>query len=126
MTCDPFAALETLIGLGVDRILTSGQEATTLEGLDLIADLVRAAADRVIIMPVIPAGISARNLRRIIEATGCRELHSYVPLALESRMTYRNPRVFMGGELRPPEYALTTVDTNRVRELVHTATAKAA
>ena len=44
MTPDPFEALETLIGLGVDRILTSGQEATVLEGLPLIAELVRRAA----------------------------------------------------------------------------------
>ncbi len=43
MTPDPFEALETLIGLGVDRVLTSGQEATVLEGLPLIAELVRRA-----------------------------------------------------------------------------------
>jgi copper homeostasis protein len=41
---DPFEALETLIGLGVDRILTSGQEPSPLEGLELIAELVRRAS----------------------------------------------------------------------------------
>ena len=41
MTRAPFEALETLIGLGVDRVLTSGQEATVLEGLSLVGELVR-------------------------------------------------------------------------------------
>src|SRR5215831_9009247 len=36
MTPDPFAALETLVGIGIDRVLTSGQEVTVLEGLPLI------------------------------------------------------------------------------------------
>jgi copper homeostasis protein len=43
MTPDPFAALETLIALGVDRVLTTGQEATILEGADTVAALVEAA-----------------------------------------------------------------------------------
>src|SRR5215813_9526634 len=51
MTPDPFAALETLVGLGVERVLTSGQEASVLEGLPLLAELVRCAGDRTIVMP---------------------------------------------------------------------------
>ena len=66
MTPDPFAALETLVGLGVDRVLTSGQEATVLEGLPLIAELVRRAGDRIIVMP--GGGITARNTERIVAA----------------------------------------------------------
>jgi copper homeostasis protein len=117
MTLDPYAALETLIDLGVDRILTTGQEASALEGLDLIADLTRRAGDRVIIMPGISGAISERNLRRIIEATGIPEMHTYVAVALESPMIHRNPRVFMGGELRPPEYLLSTTDAERISEM---------
>ena len=59
---DPFEALETLIGLGVDRILTSGQEPSRLEGLELIAELVERAGERVIIMP---GGVSERTVGRI-------------------------------------------------------------
>jgi copper homeostasis protein len=118
MTVDPYAALETLVELHVDRILTTGQEASTLEGLDLVADIVRQAAGRVIIMPGIPGGISERNLRRILDATGIREMHSYAGATAESRMAYRNPRVFMGGELRPPEYQLSVTDGERLRALV--------
>jgi copper homeostasis protein len=116
VTRDPFEALETLVGLGVDRILTSGQEPSVLEGLDLIAELVQRAGDRVILMP--GAGITERNLRKIAAQSGAREFHVYAPKTLEGRMTYRNPRVFMGGELRPPEYTLSSTDPNRIRALV--------
>jgi hypothetical protein len=46
------------------------------------------------------------------------KFHVYAPMTLESRMTYRNPRVFMGGELRPPEYTLSVTDPNRIRTFV--------
>jgi copper homeostasis protein len=116
VTRDPFEALETLVKVGVDRILTSGQEPSVLEGLDLIADLVKRAGDRVIIMP--GAGITERNFPKIIAQSGAREFHVYAPMTFEGRMTHRNPRVFMGGELRPPEYTLSSTDPNRIRALV--------
>ena len=116
VTRDPFEAMETLIGLGVDRILTSGQEPAVLEGLDLIADLVRRAGDRVIIMP--GAGITERNFGKIVAQSGAREFHVYAPATLEGRMTYRHSRVFMGGQLRPPEYTLSVTDPNRIRTFV--------
>jgi len=113
---DPYEAQETLIGLGVHRILTSGQEPSVLEGLDLIADLVKKAGDRVIIMP--GAGITERNFSKIVAQSGAREFHVYAPVTFEGRMKYRNSRVFMGGELRPPEFTLSTTDPNRIRTLV--------
>jgi copper homeostasis protein len=111
---DPFAALETLIELGADRVLTTGQEASPLEGLELIAELVRRAGDRIIIMP---GGVSERTVGRIVAGCGAREVHGYLPVTVEGRMIHRNTRVFMGGELRPPEYALTSVDAGRVAAL---------
>ena len=48
---DPFAALEQLIELGCDRILTSGQQSDAVKGIPLIAELVKRAAGRIIIMP---------------------------------------------------------------------------
>jgi copper homeostasis protein len=102
MTPDPVAALETLVELGVDRILTSGQEASVLEGLPLIVDLVRRAGDRVIVMP--GGGITARNVERIVSAARPREMHFAAMETTASGMRYRRDHVFMGGELRPPEY----------------------
>ena len=51
MTVDPFEALEDLIELGVDRILTSGKEPSTEQGIDLLVELVKRANDRIIILP---------------------------------------------------------------------------
>lgn len=113
MSRDPYEALEDLIRLGVDRVLTSGQEPSVLEGLDLITDLVRRAGDRTIVMP--GAGITERNIKRIVEQSGVREVHVAAPVSVESRMKYRNTRCFMGGELRPPEFTLTVTDPNRIR-----------
>ena len=38
-----------------------------------------------------------------------------------SAMRYRNPRVYMGGLLRPPEYSRTVTDPKRIQELVSQA-----
>lgn len=103
MTRDPFEALDALVRLGVDRILTSGQEPSVVEGLELITELVRRAAGRVIIMP--GGGVTARNVASIVHASGVREVHFASLEPREGRMQYRNPRVFMGGTLRPPEYS---------------------
>ena len=43
MCRDPKQALEDLISLGADRVLTSGQEASCLEGLELLVELQRQA-----------------------------------------------------------------------------------
>lgn len=113
MTPEPFEALETLIGLGVDRVLTSGQEATALEGLPLIGALVSGADKRIIVMP--GGGITARNVDRILAAAKPREIHFAALESAASSMQFRRNHVFMGGELRPPEYdrLVTSADTIR-------------
>ena len=102
VAADPFRALETLIELGVDRVLTSGQEATVLEGLSLIAELMKRAGDRIVIMP--GGGITARNVERIVAAARPHEIHFAALEPAASAMRFRRQHVFMGGELRPPEY----------------------
>jgi len=114
MSRDPYEALEALIELGLERVLTSGQENSVLEGLDLITDLVRQAGDRIIVMP--GGGISERNISKIVAQSGVKEIHLVGMVSVESRMTYRNPRCFMGGELRPPEFTRMVTDAQRVRE----------
>jgi len=122
MTRDPFEALDTLMSLGVDRLLTSGQEPSVLEGLDLIVELVKRSAGRIVIMP--GGGITARNVARIAAASGARELH-FASLELrEGRMEYRNPRVFMGGTLRPPEYGLEVTRPEAVAAVIGAAAAR--
>ncbi len=70
---DQTAALETAIGLGFDRILTSGGAVTALAGRDRIAALVAQAGDRIRILP--GSGINADTAAAIL-ATGVMELHA--------------------------------------------------
>ena len=117
MCRDPRVALEQLIELGVDRVLTSGQEASCLEGLDLIADLRRLAAGRLVVMP--GGGITLRNARRIVEATGVTEVHLSARATVASGMQFQNGRCFMGGALRPPEFSRKVTDETAVRSVVN-------
>jgi len=116
MSRDPYEALEDLIRLGIDRILTSGHDLSALEGLDLITDLVQKAGDRIIVVP--GGGITERNIKKIVEQSGVKEVHVAALVSVESRMRYRNTRCFMGGELRPPESTLTVTDPHRIRAFV--------
>jgi copper homeostasis protein len=116
MTPDPFRALEALIELGVDRVLTSGQEASVLEGLPLIVELIERAGDRVLIMP--GGGITARNIDRILAAARPREIHFAALEPSASGMRFRRPHVFMGGELRPPEYDRLDTSAASVRAVI--------
>ena len=108
MTADPFAALEDLVDIGVDRLLTSGQEETALEGADLIRNLVEKAAGRIIIMAC--GGIRPRNLRKVLDLTNAPEIHFAALAPVESRMAHRNANCYMGAEFRPPEFSWK--DTN--------------
>jgi copper homeostasis protein len=116
MSREPGAALERLISLGLDRVLTSGQEASCLEGIELIATFQKQAAGRIIILP--GGGITPRNVRKIVLATGVEEIHLSARSTVESRMNYRNTRVFMGGALRPAEFTWKATDEDAVRNLV--------
>jgi copper homeostasis protein len=118
MCRDPRQGLEALIALGVDRVLTSGQEATCLEGLELIAAMQKQAAGRIIVMP--GGGITPRNVRKIVQGSGVGEVHLSARSSVESGMTYRNSRVFMGGTLRPPEFSWKSTDEQVVRQVVET------
>jgi copper homeostasis protein len=69
----PAEALETLIRLGINRVLTSGQAATAWEGRELIGALVRQAAGRITIMP--GGGVNEENAPDLVAATGVTELH---------------------------------------------------
>jgi copper homeostasis protein len=121
MIQDPHGALDTLIGLGVDRVLTSGQEATTLEGLPLIAELVRRAGERIVVMP--GGGITARNVARIVAEARPREIHFAAFEGGTSGMRYRRDHVFMGGELRPPEYDRPVTSAAAIRAVLANASA---
>ncbi len=116
MCRDARQSLEALIELHVDRVLTSGQESTCLEGQEFLAELHRQSAGRIIVLP--GGGLTPRNIRRVVEATGVTEVHLSARCTVPSSMEFRNPRCFMGGALRPPEFHWKTTDESSVRSVV--------
>lgn len=116
MTRDPYKSLEDLINLGVDRVLTSGQEATVPEGADLLEELVKIAGDRIIVMP--GCGITERNFPKLQEKIKAKEYHIYLPKEISSKMVYHPGHIYMGGLLRQSEFTITHTSSQRVSDVM--------
>ncbi|MBI5857465.1 MAG: copper homeostasis protein CutC [Sphingobacteriales bacterium] len=86
---EPFEALEQLIEIGCERILTSGQRPSVTDGVELIAELNRKADDRIIIMP--GSGVRKENIKMLAEKTGCTEFHSSLRGKVKSSMQFIHP-----------------------------------
>ena len=84
-----FEALEQLVQIGCERILTSGQHATVNEGMELIAELNKIADHRIIIMP--GSGVRKENIKLLAEKTGCKEFHSSLRSKAKSKMDFIHP-----------------------------------
>ena len=85
---NPFEALEDIIDLGFERILTSGLKPKAIDAKETLAALVKQSTDRIIIMP--GSGITSENIIEITESTGVKELHSSASIFAESKMEFQN------------------------------------
>lgn len=116
MTVDPHQALTDLIELGIDTLLTSGQQPTAEQGLPLIAALVKQAAGRIDIMP--GSGINPTNVHQIVQQSGAASFHFSGKKSVDSQMTYRNPNLSMGGKDAGSEYQLSYADADTIRAII--------
>lgn len=91
---DPEQALEQIIALGFNRILTSGQQPKAIQGVDLLARLNRQAAGRIILMA--GSGVTEQNIKEIRDVTGLNEFHFSGRESVPSAMQYVNPNLYMG------------------------------
>ena len=71
---DPFAALEDIIDLGCDRLLTAGHASNVNVGEPMLKELNGRAAGRIIILA--GSGVRPGNIARLEASTGCKEFHS--------------------------------------------------
>jgi len=85
-TNDPFKALEDIISIGCERILTSGQKPTAMEATELIANLIDQADSRIIIMP--GSGVRSENILELAEKTGATEFHTSARISTSSKMDF--------------------------------------
>ena len=111
----PLQALDQLIALGVDRVLTSGQQPTAPEGADLLRQLVARADGRIAIMA--GCGVNETNIRALAEATGVMEFHFSAREAVASAMRLRNDEVKMGSS-EADEYSRMVTTARRVRATI--------
>jgi copper homeostasis protein len=118
MSSDFGKSLEDVIAAGVDRVLTSGGEQMVESGVETVANLVRKARDRVVIMAC--GGITRTNVRSIIGKCGVQEIHASVRVPVQSRMRHRNDRISMGA-IKGREYERMVVMRDRVSHLLDAA-----
>ncbi len=109
---DPMLALEQLCQLGIDRILTSGQQPTAQQGISLLRRLNAAADGRITILA--GCGVNEDNIKEIQEQTGVHEFHFSARMPVKSRMRYANPDVYMGDK-DVDESTLMYTSAERVR-----------
>ena len=83
---DANKALEDVIEIGCERILTSGLKPTVMEGIDTIASLVSQAKERIIIMP--GSGVRADNIVEIAKRSDAVEFHSSARINISSNMNF--------------------------------------
>lgn len=85
---DASQALEDIIEIGCERILTSGLKPTALEGAETIAALIKQADERIIIMP--GSGVRSDNIIELAKKTGAVEFHTSARMNIDSKMNYSN------------------------------------
>jgi len=107
---DLTAALEQIVTLGCQRILSSGGQASGLAGADVLAALVAQAGDRISMMA--GAGITPANVVEIAERSGCVELHASAKATQRSAMRHHNPALI---GLSPDWTATDVAQVNALR-----------
>ncbi|HVG40066.1 MAG TPA: copper homeostasis protein CutC [Chitinophagaceae bacterium] len=107
-SADPFDALEKLIQIGCQRILTSGQKSTAPEGAKMIESLIKKADQRIIIMP--GSGVRKENIKELAQATGAIEFHSSLRGKQKSTMEFIHPSFALSEE----SYANPYIDKEEV------------
>lgn len=113
---NPYEALALARKLGVDTILTSGQEADALAGSKVLQRLVEqaVAADGKEITILVGAGVTSSNIGELAKRTGAHAFHMSGKKTLESGMQYRNERVHMGIE-GMSEFTIYRTDEEEIR-----------
>ena len=112
---DPVSAMEYLIALGIDRVLTSGLKQKAVEGAALLRALQKQFGERIQILA--GSGINAENAVSLMEETGLTQVHSSCKCWLPDPTTVHNGVSYsmVSGKL---ENCYDSVSARLVEELV--------
>lgn len=113
---DAFSTMEALIGMGVDRVLTSGLKPTAIEGRHLIGELQRRYGSQIEILA--GSGINASNAAGLMAETGISQVHS-------SCKAWKRDETTIVGDVSysyaasPNENCYDVVSSEKVREILN-------
>ncbi len=120
-TPDLAASLESLADHGVQRVLTSGGASTAADGVTALADLVRQAGSRLIVMA--GGGIREENVRSVVSMSGVREVHVRLTRLAHAGEAPARRGLRVRKPLPEDEAAWEETDEQRVRSFVRTVAA---
>ena len=118
-TADPMKALEDIISLGCNRILTSGQQPKAIDGISLLAQLEKKLKEYPLppIQLLAGSGVNEENIRQIFDATGIHEYHFSARVNVVSKMKHYNHKVYMGAKGANESNSLVT-SAEKVRNTI--------
>ncbi len=109
---NPLSVIQQAIDLGIDRILTSGQQKKAIDGIRFIENFLKIADNKIEIMP--GSGLDPTNVRQFMKI-GIQNFHMSLGKATKSKMNYINPHVSMGKNT--DEYTIKTADLSKIIEV---------
>jgi copper homeostasis protein len=115
MSRDPMEALQVLKELKVNRILSSGHKQTAWEGRELLARLVSASGNGLVIMP--GSGVRSSNIMQLHKETNAREFHMSARASFKGRMRYYSPDISLGNK-DSEEYFHTLPDADEIKKVL--------
>ena len=119
LTRDQDEALETLMRLRVERVLTSGGAQTALEGVAVIAALARRGAGQIEVMA--GGGVREEHIQELVQRAGVREVHVRGTRVANAVMQPSGARVRLRKAFPADEAAWEETDERRIREFVRLA-----
>ncbi|MGM0603180.1 MAG: copper homeostasis protein CutC [Bacillota bacterium] len=110
---DPFSALDLLIDIGIDRVLTSGQRPKVEAGIKLARELIEYAENRIDIL--LGGGVREYNVEKIIRETSAEQVHLSAFKELFDNSASHQTEVFFNGLKSLPENSYKITDSKKVK-----------
>lgn len=120
MCRNPLEAIKTLADYGIENILTSGMHQNAIDGIENLKKFAEVADGRINIMA--GSGVNPGNILQIAES-GVDAFHFSAKKTIASKMTYRNEKINMGGDISVDEFAIYEAGTeliNQAKQLIET------
>jgi copper homeostasis protein len=117
MTADPLRAIDDLLICGCSRILTSGQKATAIQGIETIRKIVTHAGGKIQIMA--GSGVTPQNAPQLMHA-GVHALHLSAKKIIPGKMTWRNPQAPIMQTTNLTDHELLAIDDSKIHQMIET------